>query len=178
MHRFIGRVGVLVCGMLLATSAVAATTVTGQIQSSLVLTSSCLVNGASGASNLNFGTMNFGTATSLFTQVGIQLQASGGGAIAIQCSAGVTPTVTIKGGLHDGQSAGGTRALADGAGNFVPYDLYTDAGLNNLLSNTGVINMATSTGVAQTFNLWGKVVGKAGLPAGTYTDTISVTLSF
>lgn len=177
MHRFIGRVGVLVCGMLLASSAVAGT-VTGQINSSLTLTSSCQVNGAGGASNVNFGTVNFGTSTSLFTQLGIQLLASGGGAVAILCSAGVTPSVTIQGGLHDGQSAGGSRALADGAGNFVPYDLYTDAGLNNLLSNTGVIPLATSTGAAQTFNVWGKAVGKAGLPAGTYTDTISVTLSF
>ena len=162
----------------LVTSAQAATTVTGQITSTLTLTGSCLINGATGATNLNFGTLNFGTATSLFTQVGIALQASGGGAVAIQCSAGTTPTVKIQGGLYDGQSAGGSRALANGQGNFVPYDLYTDAGLNNLLANNGVINLATSTGAAQTINLWGKAVGKPGLPPGTYTDTISVELSF
>ncbi|QXI30363.1 Csu type fimbrial protein [Pseudomonas vanderleydeniana] len=178
MQQLASRLALSMLSLTLAASAQAATTVTGQITSTLTLTSSCLVNGATGASNLNFGTLNFGTATSLFTQVGIQLQASGGGAVAIQCSAGTTPTVTVQGGLHDGQSAGGSRALADGAGNFVPYDLYTDAGLNNLLSNTGVINLATSTGAAQTINLWGKAVGKAGLPAGTYTDTISVQLSF
>lgn len=178
MLKLASRLALSMLGLSVAASAQALTTVTGQITSTLVLTSSCLVNGASGASNLNFGSLNFGTATSLFTQVGIQLQASGGGAVAILCSAGTTPTVTVRGGLHDGASPGGTRALADGAGNFVPYDLYTDSGLNNVLGSTGVINLATSTGALQTINVWGKAVGKPGLPAGTYTDTISVELSF
>lgn len=74
--------------------------------------------------------------------------------------------------------AGGTRALADGAGNFVPYDLYTDSGASNLLAIDGTITLPTSTGAAQTVNLYGRAVGKAGLPPGTYTDTISVELSF
>jgi spore coat protein U-like protein len=178
MLKLASRLAVSVLGLGVVAGAQAATTVTGQISSTLTLTSSCAVNGATGASNLNFGTLNFGTATSLFTQVGIQLQASGGGAVAIQCSAGATPTITIQGGLHDGATGGGSRALADGSGNYVPYDLYTDSGLNNLLVNTGIINLATSTGALQTINLWGKAVGKPGLPAGTYTDTISVQLSF
>ena len=42
----------------------------------------------------------------------------------------------------------------------------------------GTITLPTSTGVAQTVNLYGKAVGKAGLPAGVYSDTISVELSF
>ncbi|SDS98340.1 Spore coat protein U (SCPU) domain-containing protein [Pseudomonas asplenii] len=178
MPKLASRLALSVLGLTLVVGAHAATTVTGQITSTLTLTSSCLINGAAGASNLNFGTLNFGTATSLFNQAGIQLQASGGGAVAVLCSAGTTPIVTVQGGLHDGASSGGTRALSDGAGNFVAYDLYTDSGLNNLLSNTGIINMATSTGALQSLNLWGKAVGKPGLPAGTYTDTISVQLSF
>jgi spore coat protein U-like protein len=68
--------------------------------------------------------------------------------------------------------------LYDGVANFVPYDLYTDSGYNNILASNGVINLAASTGAAQTINLWGKAVGKPGLPAGTYTDTISVQLTF
>lgn len=172
------RLALSVLGLTLAASAQAATTVTGQITSSLILTSSCLVNGASGASGLNFGTLNFGTTNALFSYATGQVLGSGGGALAILCSAGTTPAVTIQGGLHDGQSSGGSHALADGAGNFVPYDLYTDSGFNNLLSNNGVINLATSTGAAQTVNIYGKAVGKAGLPTGTYTDTISVQLSF
>jgi spore coat protein U-like protein len=42
----------------------------------------------------------------------------------------------------------------------------------------GVIALAESTGVAQTVNIYGKAVGKAGLPAGTYSDSVAVELTF
>ena len=178
MHMLVSRIGLSLLGLALVSSAQAATTVTGQISSTLILTSSCLVNGGAGSSGLNFGSLNFGTTTSLFTNTGTQLTAAGGGAVSIQCSSGTTPTVTIQGGLHDGQSPGGSRALYDGVANFVPYDPYTDSGYNNLLTSTGVIPLAASTGAAQTISLYGRAVGKPGLPAGTYTDTIAVQLSF
>ncbi|KAF1032198.1 MAG: hypothetical protein GAK37_00548 [Pseudomonas sp.] len=178
MHARVSCLVLSLLGLALAPGAQAATTVTGQIAATITLTSSCLVNGGAGTTNLNFGSLNFGTTTSLFTQTGTQLVASGGGAVSVQCSNGTTPTVTIQGGLHDGKSTGGSRALFDGVANYVPYDLYTDSGYQNLLAANGVINLAASTGAAQTFNLYGKAVGKAGLPAGTYTDTIAVQLSF
>ena len=173
----------LSCGMLaglglaLASQAQAAT-VTGSINSTLTLISACQVNGTSGTSGLNFGALNFGTQDALFVTANAQVLGGGGGAMSILCSAGTVPVVKVRAGLHDGQSSGGTRALADGAGNFVPYDLYTDTGRTTLLAIDGTITLPTSTGVAQTVNLYGKAVGKAGLPAGVYSDTISVELSF
>jgi spore coat protein U-like protein len=153
-------------------------TVTGSINSTLTLISACQVNGSSGTSGLNFGALNFGTQDALFVTANAQVLGGGGGAMSILCSAGTVPVVKVRAGLHDGQSSGGTRALADGAGNFVPYDLYTDTGRTTLLAIDGTITLPTSTGVAQTVNLYGKAVGKAGLPAGVYSDTISVELSF
>ncbi|CAI8874598.1 spore coat protein U domain-containing protein [Pseudomonas sp. YuFO20] len=178
MRTFTSRIGLSLLGLTLASSAQAATTVTGQITSSLILISSCQVNGGGGDTNLNFGALNFGTANSLFTTATGQVLGGGGGALSILCSAGTTPTVKVRAGAHDGQSPGGTRALYDGVANYVPYDLYTDAGHSQILAIDGVINLAASTGVAQTVNLYGQAVGKAGLPAGTYTDTISVELTF
>ncbi|VVP31533.1 spore coat U domain-containing protein [Pseudomonas fluorescens] len=178
MHMLVSRIGLSLLGLTLAASATAATTVTGQITSSLILISSCQVNGSGGSTGLNFGDLNFGTANSLFTEASGQVLGGGGGALSILCSSGTTPAVKVRAGAHDGQSPGGTRALADGSGNFVPYDLYTDAGHSQILAIDGVVNLATSTGVAQTVNLYGKAVGKAGLPAGTYSDTIAVELTF
>ncbi|AZD49414.1 spore coat U domain-containing protein [Pseudomonas chlororaphis] len=177
MHMFVSRIALALLGLAIFSSAQAAT-VTGQITSSLILTSSCQVNGAGGSSGLNFGTLNFGTTDSLFTQATAQVLGGGGGALSILCSSGTSPVVKVRAGAHDGQSAGGTRALADGSGNFVPYDLYTDSGHSQLLAIDDVINLATSTGVAQTVNIYGKALGKAGLPAGTYTDTVAVELTF
>jgi len=178
MRTFVSRIGLSLLGLTLASSATAATTVTGQITSSLILTSSCQVNGVGGSTNLNFGALNFGTANSLFTSASGQVLGGGGGALSILCSSGTTPTVKVRAGAHDGQSPGGTRALYDGVANYVPYDLYTDAGHSQLLAIDGVINLAPSTGVAQTVNIYGQALGKAGLPAGTYTDTVAVELTF
>ncbi|MGE7993632.1 Csu type fimbrial protein [Pseudomonas sp. NPDC089554] len=164
-------------GLALAFNAQAAT-VTGTISSTLTLTAACQVNGSSGTSGLNFGSLNFGTQDSLFTTANGQVLGGGGGAMSILCSAGTVPAIRVRAGAHDGQSAGGTRALADGSGNFVPYDFYTDAGHTSLLAIDGTITLPTSTGVAQTVNLYGQARGKAGLPAGTYTDTVAVELSF
>ena len=162
----------------LTPAAQAATTVTGQVTASLVLTSSCLVNGVAGSTNINFGSLNFGTTSSLFTQASSQVLGGGGGAMSILCSAGTVPVVKVRAGSHDGQASGGARALADGAGHFVPYDFFTDTGFSNLLAIDGTISLATSTGVAQTVNLYGRAIGVAGLPAGTYTDTVAVELTF
>ena len=164
-------------GLALASQAQAAT-VTGSINSTLTLISACQVNGSSGTSGLNFGALNFGTQDALFVTANAQVLGGGGGAMSILCSAGTVPAIKVRTGLHDGQSSGGTRALADGSGNFVPYDLYTDTGRTTLLAIDGTITLPTSTGVAQTVNLYGKAVGKAGLPAGVYSNTISVELSF
>lgn len=178
MHVLVSRIGVCALGLAMASSLNAATTVTGQISSTLILTNSCLVNGVGGSSGLNFGALNFGTTNSLYTEADAQVLGGGGAALSIQCSAGTTPVFTVTSGVNDGKSTGGTRALADGAGHFAPYDIYTDAAHTQILANAGTINLAASTGAAQAVNIYGKSPGKAGLPAGTYTDTISVTLTF
>ncbi len=168
----------LFANALLFASMAQAASVTGQINSSLVLIGSCQVNGAAGTTGLNFGALNFGTQSALVTQSTGQVLNGGGGSMSILCSAGVVPVIKVGAGSHDGQSTGGTRALADGAGNYVPYDFYTDAGFSQVLVRNGTITLPTSTGVAQTVNLYGRAVGKAGLPPGVYTDTVSVELSF
>ncbi|MGC5702031.1 spore coat protein U domain-containing protein [Pseudomonas sp. NFXW11] len=178
MQAFTSRWGLALLGLAMVGQADAATTVTGQISASLILTTSCLVNGAGGSSGLNFGSLNFGTTNSLFTTASAQVLQGGGGALSILCSSGTSPSLKIAAGTNDGKSTGGSRALFDGVANYVPYDLYTDAGHSQILAINGVINLAPSTGVAQTVNIYGQAVGKAGLPAGTYTDTVSVQLTF
>jgi spore coat protein U-like protein len=177
MHMLVSRIGFSVLVLALAGNAQAATT-TGQITSSMTLSSSCQINGAGGTSGVDFGALSFGTTGSLFTEASGQVLAGGGGALSILCSSGTLPEVKVSVGANDGLSLGGTRALFDGVGNYVPYDLYTDSGHTQLLAVDGVIALSASTGVAQTVNIYGKAVGKAGLPAGIYSDTVAVELTF
>lgn len=178
MRVLTSTLGFTLLGLMATSQVQAATTVTGVINATLTLTTSCLVNGATGTSGLDFGTLSFGTATSLFTEADGQVLGSGGGALTIQCSAGTSPVITVGAGAHDGLSTGGTRALSDSNGHFVPYDLYSDTGHSTLVAINGTIAPGLSTGVAQTINLYGKAVGKTGLPAGSYTDVINVSLTF
>lgn len=177
MRTNLSRCILAALGLALAAQGQAAT-VTGTINSTLTLTAACQVNGSSASSGLNFGTLNFGTQEALFTTANAQVLGGGSGAMSILCSAGTVPVIRVRAGSHDGQSTGGSRALADGAGNFVPYDFYTDAGHTTVLVIDSTITLPTSTGVAQTVNLYGQARGKAGLPAGVYTDTVAVELSF
>lgn len=177
MNPWVLRAGLLVGGVLSAQVGQAAT-LSGTIDASLNLTGACQVNGVSGTSGLNFGKLNFGNQNALFASASGQVFAISGAAMTIHCSAGAVPVIKVSGGSNDGRSTGAARALADGAGNFVPYDLYADPGHTQLLAIDGTVTLAASTGVEQTVNLYGKAVGKAGLAAGTYTDTIAVELSF
>ena len=61
MHALVSRIGWPLLGLVMVSTANAATTVTGQISSTLILTSSCQVNGVGGSTGLNFGALNFGT---------------------------------------------------------------------------------------------------------------------
>jgi len=164
-------------GLVLATQAQAAT-VTGQINASLTLISSCQVNGSTATTGVNFGALSFGTQNALFTEAGAQVLGAGNAAMSILCSNGAIPVIKVGVGGHDGLSTGGTRALYDGVANYVPYDFYTDAAHTTVVPINGTITLPTSTGAAQTVNLYGRAVGKAGLPPGTYTDTVAVELSF
>lgn len=155
-----------------------AATSTGTLNSTLTLTAACQVNGSSAASGLDFGTLDFGSQDALFDAANAQVLGAGGGALSVLCSSGTIPAVRVRAGSHDGQSDGGTRALADGNGNFVPYDFYSDTGRTQLLAIDDTITLPTSTGVAQTVELYGQARGKPGLPAGVYTDTVAVELSF
>lgn len=163
--------------LLLAVQAQAAT-VTGKIDASLILISSCQVNGSTATTGVNFGALNFGTQNALFTEAGAQVLGSGTNAMSILCSRGAVPVIKLGTGANDGLSTGGTRALTDGSSNYVPYDFYTDSAHTTLVPINGTITLPTSTGVAQTVNLYGRAVGKAGLPPGTYSDTVAVELSF
>lgn len=177
MHPYAARMLFAGLGLLLGNQAQAAGTVTGTINATLTLIAACQVNGSTASTGVNFGSLNFGTQSALFTETGAQVL-SGGSAFSILCSKGAIPVVKVAAGAHDGQSSGGTRSLYDGVANYVPYDFYTDSGNSTLLPINGTITLPTSTGAAQTVSLYGKAVGKAGLPPGTYTDTVAVELSF
>lgn len=129
---------------------------------------------------MDFGSLTFGTESALFNQVDAQVAGAGG--ITVLCSNGVTPTFTLLNGVNDGEVASGTHAMElSTGGEFIGYTLYTDEALSTPLTLNGDIALSEFTGSAETqsIELYGRAFGDAGsLPAGEYTDTLSVQLTW
>ena len=85
-------------------------------------------------------------------------------------------------GLNAGTGTGATvavRKMTSGA-NTITYSLYKDAARTTVWGNTFNTDTvaATGTGVAQTYDVYGRVPPQTTPQPGTYTDTIIVTLTY
>ncbi|MDZ3831312.1 MAG: spore coat U domain-containing protein [Sphingopyxis sp.] len=161
-----------------ATSAQA--TITGTVDATITLQAGCIINGVNltdGATGADFGTLDFGTHNTLFTQADGQIL-NGGLGFTIQCSNGIAPVLSFNAGQNDGSGAGlGARAMAHqtDVGRFVTYNLYSDAGRTAVIPINGTVTLAAS-GLLQTVNVYGRAFGEAGLTPGAYSDIITVVL--
>jgi spore coat protein U-like protein len=143
--------------------------VTAQVVSGCVV-----VSGSS--SGLNFGTLAFGSYPAVSTG---QVSASAtGGSAQIQCTPGVTLTMTIDGGLNPSASATQRNVKATGA-TLVGYRLYADSGHTQAIGiNQGVSVVVPASG-SVTLPIYGVLTlpGATAAP-GTYSDTAQVTISY
>jgi spore coat protein U-like protein len=141
-------------------AATATTTMTVQ----MTIAATCLVNSAS--------TLNFGTQGVLSTNVD---QTS---TVQVTC----TNTTPYNIGLNAGTGTGATvatRKLTSGA-TTVNYTLYSNSTRTTLWGNTvGTDTVAaTGNGAAQSYTVYGRVPPQAAPAPGTYTDTITVTVTY
>lgn len=83
-------------------------------------------------------------------------------------------------GLGGGTSGDTAARTMTGTGGDVAYQLYQDAARTEVwgdLVGTDTVD-ATGTGVAQTHTVYGRVPPQPTPPAGTYTDTVAVTVTW
>jgi spore coat protein U-like protein len=83
-------------------------------------------------------------------------------------------------GVH---SAGGGRNRAQFGTSRISYDTYRDSACGSQWRGgttiAGTLNFGGSTSASMNANFWGCVpAGQTGLPAGTYTDTVTMTLTY
>ena len=95
--------------------------------------------------------------------------------ISLQCPIGAPWSVTLNDGAN---AAGGTRRMAS-AGNRITYELYRDASrLERWGSSpaTGVAGIGTDN--PSLLIVYGRIPAQPGTRAGSYTDTVTVTLTY
>jgi spore coat protein U-like protein len=158
---------------------VAQAAVSGQIHARLTIIAGCEVtNGASPGSPVSdFGTLDFGQQGPTWNNpIKASLNEEGNGKLNVACNPSVTGfTVTIDGGTH---GDGTTRRLSNGTLT-IPYQLFLDASGNQSYSIGQQHNFAVTSGAQVPIPVFGSVVANTrALPAGVYTDTLTVTLDW
>lgn len=79
--------------------------------------------------------------------------------------------------LDNGLNYSGTRRMRNG-NNYIPYDLYRTADLSQIWDSAGTSQGTGISGIQQ-IQIYGKVPAqKSMIPAGEYTDTVTVTLTY
>lgn len=93
-----------------------------------------------------------------------------------------TPTTPYNIGLDEGLGAGATTAarLMTSGGATVGYGLFRDASRTASWGDTiGTDTQAgTGTGAAQSYTVYGRVAPQTTPASGTYTDTVTVTVTY
>lgn len=151
------------CLLPFVTASHAATT-TSTFTVQVAITASCTINSAS--------TLNFGSQGVLVANV------DNTSTLSVQC----TNTTPYNIGLDAGVGAGATVAVRKmtSGGNTVNYSLYTDAGRTTVWGNTvGTDTVAaTGNGAAQSYTIYGRVPPQSTPAPATYTDTVTVTVTY
>jgi len=163
--RFCGYATVCAAAVLMmAGSAACAATATSTMTVQMTITATCTVNSAT--------SMNFGTQGVLSTNVD---QTS---TIQVTC----TNTTPYNIGLDAGTGTGATvatRKMTSGAVT-VNYTLYSNSGRTTVWGNTVGTDTqaATGNGAAQSYTVYGRVPSQAAPAPGTYSDTITITVTY
>lgn len=142
----------------------AAATATTTMGVSATVSSVCLIS----ANAINLGTYDAvaGTAVTATTTV------------SATCTSGSTYDVGISVGNGTGATVA-ARKLTSGA-NTLTYSLYSDAGHTTAWGDTVGTNTVAGTGngTAQSITVYGKINASQNVPAGSYSDTVNVTVTY
>ncbi|PTQ67599.1 spore coat U domain-containing protein [Pseudomonas sp. GV071] len=120
-----------------------------------------------------FGTLNFGTYFSLNTLVSAT-SSVGNGSLRINCLLNTPYRVLLSAGGSGNVAA---RRMTGPAAAQINYNLYTSAAYTTVWDNTTGVT-GTGTGADQYLQVFGRVPKQAAPTPGTYTDTITVTVSW
>ena len=166
MTRWCKRLAIACAAALLGPVAPAAfgATATSTFTATITITATCQVISAN---TLSFGTQGLLTAN---------IDASS--TFVVYCTNGTTYNV----GLDDGTTTGGTittRLLINGA-TTVQYKMFSNSGRTTNWGNTvGTDTVAgTGTGANQTMTIYGRVLSQTTPAPGTYTDTVTITITY
>jgi spore coat protein U-like protein len=161
----------LVC-WLLAVSMSQAGTATASLTVQMTITTSCTINA---------GTLTFPSTSGSSLQ---STAATAATTVSVTCGGGAPYSIGMDNGAN---YSAGARRMTTG-GNYVGYGLYIDpaytypwttSATNSTCTVANDCYLGTGSGSAQSINIYGQVPVMATAPAaGTYTDTVTMTITY
>jgi len=155
---------VVVAGLLAAATGASAATVTDTFGVTITIQSDCQITATNA---LDFGTTGVLTAAVDTTST-----------LDVVC----TPSTAYDIGLSAGGGSGATtttRKMTGGAAT-IDYQMFSDTARTTNWGDTVATDTVSSTGTGstQSFTIYGRVPAQATPATGTYTDTVTVTVTF
>jgi spore coat protein U-like protein len=162
-HRVIQAA--LVMAALVGASPSEAQTATTTFTVQITIVANCIINSAS--------TLNFGGSQGVLAANVDQTST-----ISVQCTNTTPYNIALDAGIGAGATVA-VRRMTSG-GNTIDYSLYRDAGRSQVWGTTVGTNTvaATGNGAAQLHTVYGRVPPQTTPAPATYTDTITVTVSY
>jgi len=153
----------------LMSSAALAGSASNTFTSNATVASVCLIQSA---------TLNFNTVATVALSAATQSTTT----ISVACTNGMpAPNITMtKGTNGTGTDAAPVRHLKNTVTtDLLTYHLYSDSGYSTEWTNTNVLFPTTPDGTYQTMTVYGQVDGaQHSVPAGSYTDAVTVSVVF
>ncbi len=168
MNRPLTRI-LFATAMTFAAHGASAATSSGSFQVNATVVSSCTVSG----SLLNFG--------SALDPLSAAVPVDASSTLTVQCTNTTPYAVALNAGVNAGGATNfSSRAIKNGS-NTLAYQLYTDSGRSTVWGD-GTASSSTSngtgTGSTQTLTIYGRLPTLANSVPGTYSDTVTVTITY
>jgi spore coat protein U-like protein len=165
MRRKVATIILFAVASLATGSAAYSATATGQFQVTMTLQAECKLTSAS---DLAFGTSGV-----------IQSAINSTSTIGVQC----TNTTPYNVGLSAGAGSGATvslRKMTSASGATINYQLFRDSARTQTWGDQVGTNTASGTGngAVQSLTVYGTVPAQTTPAAGSYTDTVQVTVTY
>lgn len=115
-----------------------------------------------------------------YNALSIGTQGYSSGALLVKCNKGTAYSIVPGDGLNFGAGDGRptNRALSDGAGHYIPYGLFKDPGVSQVWGSGADAWEGVGTGQEQPIGVGYAFYDLNKTPAGTYSDTVAVTLTY
>ena len=101
--------------------------------------------------------------------------------LSVTCTNTTPYTVALNAGANAGGASNfGSRTMKSGS-NTLAYQLYLDSGRSSVWgdgTSSSSTSAGTGTGSAQTLTIYGRLPSLANVVPGSYTDTVTVTVSY